>query len=191
MAYFSCLIDLGGIGLEHEYLKFLTDGGDPKTILHELITTYEKDVWNFAFSLTRRFDQADDITQDVFVKSYHNLYSYRGECSVKTWLLTITRNTAYNYLKSAFLRKVTLVGYAIDLRRHNSAENEAIDHIVTEEVWRKVLQLPIKFREVLVLSVHQEFSIAEISRILNIPEGTVKSRLYHARKKMAVLLDGQ
>lgn len=171
-----------------EYLRYIVSGGDRKSILHDLMAAYEKDVWNFAFSLTRRFDLADDIKQDVFVKVYDKLYSFRGDSSVKTWLLTITRHVTYNYLRSAFLRKVTLVEYITDNRFHSSAETEALDKIVTEDVWKKVLSLPIKLREVLVLYAHLELSINEIAHILQIPEGTVKSRLHNARKKMAQLM---
>jgi RNA polymerase sigma-70 factor, ECF subfamily len=177
------------MGMAQEYLKFLLGGGDPEDILQELIAEYEKDVWNYAFTLTKIYDRADDITQDVFVKVFRNLYSFRGESSVKTWLLSITRHTAYNYLKSAFFRKVTLVGFVLDRRNHASAEEEALDRIVTEDIWKMVLDLPVKLREVLVLTIHHSLSVTETALILNLPEGTVKSRLHYARKRLALLLE--
>ncbi|BBI31190.1 hypothetical protein KCTCHS21_05890 [Cohnella abietis] len=75
---------------------------------HLLMTQYGQDVWNLAFVLTKRYDLADDVTQDVFLNAYKAIGTFRGASSVKTWLLSITRNISINYLRSAFMRKVTL-----------------------------------------------------------------------------------
>ncbi|MGG1880230.1 sigma-70 family RNA polymerase sigma factor [Paenibacillus cisolokensis] len=71
---------------------------------------YGEDVWNYAYAITRNTHTADDVAQDGFIKAYQRYVSFRGEASVKTWLLTITRNTAFSYLKRAFLRRVVLIG---------------------------------------------------------------------------------
>ncbi|UUZ81614.1 hypothetical protein LJK88_44540 [Paenibacillus sp. P26] len=71
--------------VDFEYLKYLSESSDKKAILEELMTAYGKDVWNYAYSITRKWDQADDITQEVFIKVYRNLYTFRSESSVKTW----------------------------------------------------------------------------------------------------------
>lgn len=62
--------------------------------LREMMEEYGSDVWNYAFFLTRSREQANDISQEVFLKAYKNVGKYRGQSSMKTWLLTITRNTA-------------------------------------------------------------------------------------------------
>jgi DNA-directed RNA polymerase specialized sigma24 family protein len=92
-----------------DYLKYLSESSDKKAILEELMVAYGKDVWNYAFSMTRKWDQADDITQEVFIKIFRNLYTFRHEASVKTWILTITRNMTLDYRRSAYYRKVTLM----------------------------------------------------------------------------------
>ncbi|WP_159888177.1 RNA polymerase sigma factor [Paenibacillus puerhi] len=173
-----------------DYLKYLSDSTDKKEILNELMTAYGKDVWNYAYSITRKWDQADDITQEVFIKVYRNLYTFRSESSVKTWLLAITRNMTLDYRKSAFLRKVTLVD-AFSAREEqaaaSSAEREVLERMTLNEVWDLVLKLPVKYREVLILFAHHQLSMKEIANVLGVSEGTVKSRLFHARGKISRL----
>lgn len=83
---------------------------DKNVILEDLMVAYGEDVWNYAFFLTRQSELSDDITQDVFVRVYERLFSYRGEASVKTWLLTITRNLVRDHWRSAWFRKVMPFG---------------------------------------------------------------------------------
>jgi RNA polymerase sigma factor (sigma-70 family) len=174
-----------------EYLKYMCESADRKTVLHDLMTAYGKDVWNFAYGMTRKWDQADDITQEVFIKAYRNLHTFRSESSIKTWLLSITRNTVLDYRKSAFVRKVTLVDSFTDRAQSRSAEQEVIESLAVNEMWKKVLALPVKYRETVILFAHYQMSMKEIAELLGVSEGTVKSRLFHARKKLARLKEGE
>lgn len=79
--------------------------------IRDLMVRYGEDVRNYAYFLTRRHDWADDIAQEVFVKAYRNIGSFRGESSIKTWLLRIARNTAYSYRKLAFFRRTVGLEY--------------------------------------------------------------------------------
>lgn len=174
-----------------EYLRYISDTGDPKEILRELMIKYGNDVWNYAFSMTRKREVADDITQDVFLKVFKKLFTFRNEASVKTWLLKITRNTVLDYQKSAFFRKVTLVDYIANKGTETSAESEVMGKISVNEIWSKVLKLPAKYREVLILYGHHQLSMKEIAEMLGVSEGTVKSRLHHARNKVIRLKDSE
>ncbi|MGG1517710.1 RNA polymerase sigma factor [Paenibacillus oryzisoli] len=166
-----------------DYLKYISETTDQKTILRNLMETYGNDVWNYAFSICRNRDTADDITQDTFLKVYRNLTTFRGDAAVKTWLLTITRNTAYDYLRKAFWRKVTLVGFIQSGGTSQSAENEAVEQLYASDIWKKVLTLSPKYREILILHAHYHLTTKEMAAVLGISEGTVKSRLHHARLK--------
>ncbi|MEK3720010.1 RNA polymerase sigma factor [Paenibacillus sp. FSL H8-0034] len=173
-----------------EYLKSLSSGMDKNVILEDLMVAYGEDVWNYAFFLTRQSELSDDITQDVFVRVYERLFSYRGEASVKTWLLTITRNLVRDHWRSAWFRKVMPFGTPLAKGESApSAETEALNRLVSEEVWLVVLSLPIKLREVLLLHAHHQLTHTEIARLLSISEGTVKSRLYRARVKVGKLME--
>lgn len=174
-----------------EYLKYIDTDADRKAILSELMTAYGKDVWNFAYSMTRKWDQADDITQEVFIKAYRNLHTFRSESSVKTWLLAITRNMVLDYRKSAFLRRVTLVDAFSDDGASRSAEQEVIESLAVNDMWKQVFALPYKYREVIILYAHYQLSMKEMAELLGVSEGTVKSRLFHARRKLAARGGGE
>ena len=171
--------------MDYDYVKQMNDGLDRNALLDELMVTYGKDVWNYAFFLTRRRDLAEDIAQDTFIKAYQNIYSFRGDRSMKTWLLTITRNTARDYFKSAWFRKVQFLSRDFDQGiMRPSAENEWFGTQQQLEVWNAVLELPRKLRETLLLYAHHQLTLKEISELMQLSEGTVKSRLFRARAIM-------
>ena len=168
--------------MEYEYLKHMTEMD--ATTLQSIMEQYGGHVWNYAYFLTKDRQLADDITQDVYIKAYYRIETYHGNASFKTWLLTIARNTAFRYKRHAFLKKVTLVD-AINYRQEGqSAENEYIEASYTDDIWRIIMALPDKYREVLVLDMYHELTNEEASKLLNVSTGTVKSRLHRARKKV-------
>ncbi|KRF13720.1 hypothetical protein ASG93_13785 [Paenibacillus sp. Soil787] len=170
--------------LDFTYLKYLSKGHDKKQILHDLMLAYGQDVWNFAFSLTGQRNLADDIRQDVFVKAFNKLETFRGDSSPKLWLLSITRHVAFDYRKSMFLRKVCLVEYITEKTTSQSAEKEYFKNCLIKDTWQVVLSLPVKLREVMVLYIHHQLSIEEIGELLDISESAVKVRIHRARKKV-------
>jgi RNA polymerase sigma-70 factor, ECF subfamily len=153
-------------------------------VFRDLMRQYGRDVWNYAFFLTKSSHVADDISQDVFVRAYTKLHTFRGESSVKTWLFTITRNLVMNYKHSVFIRKVTLVDFFQHEHEQESAEDRCLQDMNIREIWKLVLMLPDKYREVLVLDAKYELSTGEMAKLLGISEGTVKSRLHRARGLM-------
>lgn len=178
-------------GVQFDYLQHIRDGLDRGAVLDELMRAYGTDVWNYAFFLTRRRELADDISQDVFVKVYNRLYTFNGQSSVKTWLLSITRNTARDALRSVWLRRVTLVDYWQDQRAGPSAERDALSRQMTDEIWSVVLSLPAKLREVLLLHAQYGLKQEEIAELLGVSLGTVKSRLHRARAAVSRKLNRQ
>lgn len=74
--------------------------------LSSIMDDYGNDVWNYAYFLTKSAEQADELSQEVFIRAYSGIAHYRGDCSLKTWLLTITRNTTFTYRKSRFFAAV-------------------------------------------------------------------------------------
>ncbi|WP_235886276.1 sigma-70 family RNA polymerase sigma factor [Paenibacillus cymbidii] len=171
--------------MEFDYLKHLSGDFDKRRIVGDLMDAYGRDVWNFAFSLVCKPELADDMMQEAFMRAFRNLGTFRGESTVKSWLLSITRNAVYDHLRSAYIRKVMLVGFIADRGVAPSAEAEAIRHWAANDVWAKVLALPVKLREVLVLTAHHQLSVEEIAGVLGVAEGTVKSRLHRARKRIS------
>lgn len=172
--------------MEPDYWKNIGSFGGES--FRELMETYGQTVWDYAFYVTGRFDLADDVAQDVFLKVYRRIGSFRGQSSLRTWLLAITRNAALNARRAAFLRRAVLMDRpdALAKETHPSAEQEALSRSHAEALWRTVLALPVKYREVLLLDAKYELSLAEIAGVLDLPLGTVKSRLSRARRKVAL-----
>lgn len=168
--------------MDEEYLKTVSHIDSPE--IETLVHKYWHDIWQYAFFLTRKEHMADDIAQDTFIRAFRSINSFRGQSTVKTWLLKITRNTAYTYKKSSFLRKVSLVGFLAETRPMPSAESEYFTKAFSDELWNSVLKLPQSSREILILSAQYGLQQAELSELLGIAEGTVKSRLHRARKKL-------
>ncbi len=83
--------------------------------LDDVIKDYWQDVWNYSFIITKDPHLSDDITQDVFIKVFKNWNSFRKESSIKTWILKITRNTAINYLKSSYFKRISLIGFLVTI----------------------------------------------------------------------------
>lgn len=160
----------------------------PASDLMGWMEAYGQDVWNYAYSLTRSREAAADISQDVFLKAFVSHSHFEGRSSVKTWLFSITRNLSMNYLKSSFFRRVILVDRLEETAAERSAEMVAIGRHDVRRIWEHVLSLPVKFREVLILEFHYQLPRTETATLLGISEGTVKSRLHRARKRMEKLL---
>ncbi|WP_433750277.1 RNA polymerase sigma factor [Paenibacillus amylolyticus] len=167
--------------------------------LSSMMDDYGNDVWNYAYFLTKSAEQADELSQEVFIRVYSGIAQYRGECSLKTWLLTITRNTTFTYRKSRFFRS-SLWGETLSMETerehsgqrvmiqektsHPSAEMEVIRKEHVHEIWDIVLALPRKFREILLLNLKYELTTSEIAEMLKISSGTVKSRLSRGKDKV-------
>ncbi|WP_225229237.1 RNA polymerase sigma factor [Paenibacillus gallinarum] len=166
--------------------------------LYQIMDDYGNDVWNYAFFLTGSRDHADDISQEVFIKAYQGIHTYRGEASLKTWLITITRNTVHSYRRSRFFRQsLGSKLYSIDdektagssalspnSRIAPSAESIVMEQHYENSIWEIIMSLSVKSREVLILALKYEMKIHEIANILHISEGTVKSRLSRAKEKV-------
>lgn len=158
--------------------------------LEYLMRTYGNDVLRMAYSYVKDYDTAEDIFQEVFIKVNANLAEFRGESSVKTWILRITVNACKDYLKSAYSRRVTMFSEEEENQIPTGDTTEEIERRQDGEQIRKaLLLLPEKYREVLVCLYFEERSVAETAKVLGLSEGTVKSRLSRARDKFRVILE--
>ncbi|CAH1211862.1 ECF RNA polymerase sigma factor SigW [Paenibacillus auburnensis] len=181
--------------------------------LRQVMGLYGNDIWNYIYYLTKNAGQADDLTQEVFVKCFYRIGTYKGTSSLKAWLFTIARNTVFSYRKSRFFR-TSLWGGGIQsltpvyeerqgaeagqhgtlveqkLGTSRSAEMEYLGNQQTRDIWDIIMKLPEKLREVLVLDLKAELSVNEIAGLTGLPPGTVKSRLHRARHKVQDKLRG-
>jgi RNA polymerase sigma-70 factor (ECF subfamily) len=162
-----------------------------------LVERYQKKMLNIAYRITGDYEEACETVQEAFLSAFKAIKKFRGEAAFSTWLTGITMNHARNRLKKMRSHSHH-EGVSIDdpieietgqiLYNHPSQEEPIIEQLEKKELQAKVQEcigtLDDEFREVLVLRDMQEFSYDEIHAILNIPEGTIKSRLFRARKAL-------
>lgn len=136
----------------------------------------------------------DDLTQEAFLKAYRNIDSFRGDSSLYTW----TYRIAHNVCLDAMRRRKFRGQFIFDWFKQPDSDHEFPDPSGTDvaedkdtRYWidKALEQLPEEFRSVIVFREIQDLSYDEISRILDIPEGTVKSRLFKARRMMREQLE--
>jgi len=152
----------------------------------QLMDGFGTDVLRTAFFFVKDKTLADDIFQEVFIKVYKHLDTYRGQASIRTWILKITINQCKDHLKSAwFKRFLSTIGINELLEKQTIAnytpEDIYIDKEKNQELILEVLKLSLPLREALILHYYHNYSENEIASVLNIPQGTVRSRLHRAK----------
>jgi RNA polymerase sigma-70 factor, ECF subfamily len=154
-------------------------------------------VYRFALRLAREPDLAQDLTQETFLRAYENRDKYTPGTRAKSWLFTICRNL-FLRREERGRRHAQIVADAADgdprnisrestvfmEARNRDPEGEFWGRVVDEEVLRAIDELPGRFREVVVLSDLEDRTYDEIAEIVNVPVGTVKSRLFRGRRTL-------
>ncbi|QFT87965.1 ECF RNA polymerase sigma factor SigW [Bacillus sp. THAF10] len=160
-------------------------------LMEQLFEQYAIDVKRTAFLYVKDVSKAEDILQDVFISCYNSFDTFRGECTYKTWLIRITVNKCRDHARRWSFRNIFSrkdVGeHLVDVR---TPELLAIGNETGAELRIAVFGLPLKLREVIILYYYQELSIWEISKLLDLNESTVKTRLYRARTSLKEMLKG-
>ncbi len=131
--------------------------------------------------------EVEDVVQEVFLAVYRNLKRFRGQCTLKTWIYTITLNQC----RSLKYRWRIRAGY-LSLRIQKTPESGPsmdVSHEVRESVRRAILGLPVRYREPVVLKYLEELPTDEICRVLGISSNTLNVRLNRAREKLRPLLE--
>lgn len=158
----------------------------------ELMKQYGNDVLRTAYAYVKDKDAAEDLFQEVFIKAYYNLDKFRGDSSIKTWLIRITINVAKDYLKSAYQRRVVPMDESTEEIPVTQDDFERIENEDRDaQIKRAVMTLPEGYREVVLCVYYQEMSVAETAKALGVAEGTVKSRLSRARDQLKTMLEGR
>ena len=137
--------------------------------------------------------QNEDIEQEVYIRTWKNIDKYEEKGKFKSWVNTITANLCRDYMKSSYFRHsqntVTEEDDLIQIRdEKESIEDTFIKKQRHKQIMDAVDALKPKFREVVIMYEMQGMSYEEISEKLNCPVGTVRSRLFNARKELSITL---
>ncbi len=165
-----------------EYLILRCQDGDT-TALTDLIKRWQQPFQRFAMIVTKDPDLAADIVQDSWIKIIKGLPRLRDPVSFQAWAYRIVNNRCMDVLKKR--NRYQEVTTAPSVKSNPIGALEERDHIQS-----LLAQLPDKHRSVLALHYLLGFDIAEIATITRTPTGTVKSRLFNAREKFRILLEG-
>ncbi|MED4462662.1 sigma-70 family RNA polymerase sigma factor [Metabacillus fastidiosus] len=159
--------------------------------LEWLMTEYGQSIARLAFTYTKQKQLSEDIAQEVFIKCYQKLDEFRHESSYKTWLYSITVNLCKDKLKSWTFRNIIFTDLFSTLTKTTeSPEAKLIDFENNRYISEKIISLPIKYREVIILYYYEELSYNQISELLNIKLSIIKSRLHRARHLLKKKLEG-
>jgi RNA polymerase sigma-70 factor (ECF subfamily) len=168
------------------------------TAYQGLVEKYQNRVYYLVYGMVRNREDAADITQDAFVKAYQKIDSFRLESSFYTWLYRIAMNLAIDFLRKRKRRGTTEFDESIAARDSDGSIAELHNRtsprkaLERKQLYKQIMDaletLPADQKQVILLREVEGLSYKEISDIMGIPEGTVMSRLFYARKKMQKLL---
>ena len=167
-------------------------------IFSRLIDNYKNMVYNLAYRMSNNPHEAEDISQEAFLRAYQSLARFNPSYKFSTWLYQITLNIIKDRFKKKELDYVSLDTpvetddsefYPQPADSTNNPEQIMAQKENARAVQQAINSLPLKYREVLVLRPLQDLSYIEIVNILKIPQGTVKIRLYRAREQLRKILE--
>ena len=152
------------------------------------IRRYETDMFRFAKSIVGNQADGEDAMQESILKAYEKIDTLRSKRKFKAWIFQILANECYQILRNRKRQEPT---DPFEFSQHDSpCENSAADtNIENGEILSYILRIPKQYQKVLILYYYDEFSTKEIAKILDIPQGTVKSRLARGRKQLKDLLE--
>lgn len=150
--------------------------------LEQMMNAYGAYIARTCYIYLKDWALAEDATQEVFIKAYKHNEEFRKESSQKTWLTSIAINVCKNYVRTSWFRKVQIGIEKVET--YSTLEGELINQIGQSDLLKQVMDLALKYREVILLYYYQDFKVNEIANILGIGESSVKMRLTRARKKL-------
>lgn len=149
---------------------------------------------NFAFNLSFNEDQANDLVQETYLKSYRFIKSYQSGTNAKAWLFKILKNVYINQYRKRSRRPTSVDIDEVNVYAESGDERtdmayldlrkEMFDDMLGDEVTIALNSLPVEFRTVILLCDIEDFSYEEIAKIIDKPIGTVRSRLFRARNML-------
>ena len=150
-------------------------------------------MYNFGYRLTFDEDDAKDLVQDTYLKAFRFINSFQRGTNAKAWLFRILKNSFINEFRKKS-KQPSKVDYSEVEQYYNSddaGENittdlriETVQHMIGDEISGALIAIPVDFRTVIILSDLEGFTYEEMSKILDIPIGTVRSRLHRARNML-------
>lgn len=163
----------------------------------KLVLEYQKNVYNLALRMTGDAEDAADMAQEAFIKAYNSLASYRGDSRFSVWLYRIVSNVCLDFLRARKRRQTVSLSVVddegeeteLEISDESASPEKLLERSMTRDAVRRGLQeLTPEYRQILILRELQGMSYDEIAETLGLESGTVKSRIFRARKKLCSFL---
>lgn len=163
----------------------------------ELVLAYEKNVYNLALRMVGNAQDAEDMAQEAFLKAYNSLSGFRGDSKFSVWLYRIVNNVCLDHLRRQNRRQASSLSVEddegeesqLDIPDESQSPEALLERSLTKDAVRRGLQaLPAEQRQILLLREIQGMSYEEIGQCLDLEPGTVKSRIFRARKRLCAFL---
>jgi RNA polymerase sigma-70 factor (ECF subfamily) len=158
---------------------------------------YLNGLYSYAMVLTRNHAEAEDLVQETYMRAMRAMRKLRADSNIKGWLFTILKNIWFNQLRKHRNGPQMVEIEAGDGVANNIVEPSKNSHdlyvskLEAEQVRAAIQELPVEFREIILLREYEDLSYREIASILHCPLGTVMSRLGRARARLRTLLTAQ
>lgn len=166
-------------------------GHDIEKEIQRLMDHYGDDVLRTSYMYLKDLQNAEDAFQEVFIRVFNKFENFKGESSEKTWIIRITINVCKDMLRSSWLKKVLLTDKLKEKNIIIGIDNRIIKEEENKILFEEVMSLSYRFKEVIILYYYHNYNTIEISSILNVAEGTVRSRLHRAREILKMKLGGR
>jgi RNA polymerase sigma-70 factor (ECF subfamily) len=156
----------------------------------EIVRLHRRKVYNLAYKFVGRHEEAEDLTQDIFLRIFRALHTFDRRANFQTWLISLSRNLCIDHYRSMRKERETMArdidaATLMPPSRERGPEGRLEQMDVRQLVRAALAELPPPLREAVMLRDLQEFSYLEIAERLNLPEGTVKSRINRGRLELA------
>ena len=155
-----------------------------------IVRRHKGRIYRLVYRMLQDTSSVDDAAQDIFLKAYCQMGKFQGRSSFSTWLTRIAINYCINYLKSQRRRRLFATDVVKDRNRSLDEPYRAVEHTERcEKVYHAVNSLSPKGKAVVILRYFEDYSCEEVASILGCSIGTVKSRLFYARKELKKKLE--
>lgn len=170
--------------------SFLNHGDASDQILQEIIDVHGPAMFRVARSIVHDAALAEDVVQESVLKAWRGFSGYRGDSSLRSWLLRITHNTAISTLRRRRedVRDPSVLPEASTGIDFASPERAVDGRMMVEDLWRALDQLDPVSRTIVVLREIEAMSYEDIVEALDLPLSTIKTRLFRARRQLATAL---
>lgn len=170
-----------------ELVASIVDGD--KEAFRSFITAYQRLVGHIVCRMVKNYADREDLCQDIFVKIYRSLPTFRFHCKVSTWVAKIAYNSCVNYLHKCKIPLYDDCTHEYESLHEVAEEQLPLDAVIEGEevnslIRAEILTLNAQYRTILTLYHLDGMSYAEIGEIMDLPEGTVKSYLHRARRQL-------